>query len=56
MKIIRAEISGFCFGVRRAVDESEKIAYESGETIVTWGKLIHNDLEVERLRKKWYNT
>ena len=51
MKIIRAEISGFCFGVRRAVDESEKIAYESGETIVTWGKLIHNDLEVERLRK-----
>lgn len=51
MKIIRAEKSGFCFGVRRAVDESEKIAFESSETIVTWGKLIHNDLEVERLRK-----
>ncbi len=51
MKIIRAEKSGFCFGVKRAIVESEKLAIENKKEIVTYGKLIHNDLEVERLRK-----
>lgn len=49
MKIIVANKSGFCFGVKRAVDESEKLAAEN--KVVTYGKLIHNDQEVERLKK-----
>lgn len=51
MKIIRAEQAGFCFGVKRAVEESEKIAQDSQKEIITYGKLIHNNLEVERLKK-----
>lgn len=50
MKIIRADKAGFCFGVKRAVEESEKIALKSQKDIFTYGKLIHNNLEVERLR------
>lgn len=50
MKIIKAEKSGFCFGVKRAVEGSEKIASENETSVVTYGKLIHNDQEVERLK------
>jgi (E)-4-hydroxy-3-methyl-but-2-enyl pyrophosphate reductase len=51
MKVIKTKNAGFCFGVRRAVEASEKLASEEKKIIYTYGKLIHNDQEVERLKK-----
>lgn len=51
MKIILANKSGFCFGVKRAVQESENLVKEKKQKVITYGKLIHNDQEVERLKK-----
>ncbi|MBE0677097.1 MAG: 4-hydroxy-3-methylbut-2-enyl diphosphate reductase [Bacteroidales bacterium] len=41
--------SGFCFGVENAVEIAEK-ALLSGETVYCLGSIVHNDVEVERLR------
>ncbi|WP_321778586.1 4-hydroxy-3-methylbut-2-enyl diphosphate reductase [Sulfurimonas sp.] len=46
MKIELAENYGFCFGVKRAI----KIAEENKEAS-TYGALIHNSKEIERLEK-----
>ena len=51
MKIIRADKSGFCFGVKRAVEGAESLVLGNKNEVVTYGKLIHNDQEVERLKK-----
>ncbi len=51
MKVIKNKNAGFCFGVKRAVEASESLAAEQKKTIYTYGKLIHNDQEVERLKK-----
>ncbi len=51
-RIMLATTAGFCFGVRRAVSEAEKIAENSTETINTYGELIHNSQEVDRLKRK----
>ena len=48
MKIIKAKSYGFCFGVRRAVE----IAEESKDGI-TLGPLIHNPLEIKRLKDEF---
>ncbi|HLN21582.1 MAG TPA: 4-hydroxy-3-methylbut-2-enyl diphosphate reductase [Bacteroidales bacterium] len=40
--------SGFCFGVRNAVDIAEK-ALLNGERVYSLGPIVHNDKEVERL-------
>ena len=47
MKIERAQSYGFCFGVKRAI----KIAEEHPGS-ATLGPLIHNNLEIERLKRK----
>ncbi len=45
--------SGFCFGVKRAVDSAEETAKNSkNKVIYSYGKIIHNDEVVSRLRKK----
>ncbi len=49
MRVIIAEHSGFCFGVRRAIELVTK-AVEGGEPVSTLGPLIHNPQEVERLK------
>lgn len=57
MEVIRAEILGFCSGVRRAVnaasealDENEK---KNGEGVVyTFGPLIHNPTVLEKLSER----
>ena len=42
-EIKRAENSGFCFGVKRAINKTEEqIALSGGRTIYTCGPLIHN--------------
>ena len=42
------EKSGFCFGVRNAVEIAEA-ALKRGEKVYSLGQIVHNDLEVERL-------
>jgi len=43
--------SGFCFGVENAVEIAEQVL-DSGEMVYCLGSIVHNDVEVERLRKK----
>ena len=47
MKIELAKSYGFCFGVKRAINIAEN---SSGA--VTYGELIHNPLEIDRLKKE----
>ncbi len=51
-EIILAKSAGFCFGVKRAVSEAEKLADAQRGVINTYGELIHNTQEIERLKKK----
>ena len=47
------EGAGFCFGVKRAAESlEEKLRNKKdGERVFTLGKLIHNDVYIERLKK-----
>ncbi|MBR6754726.1 MAG: bifunctional 4-hydroxy-3-methylbut-2-enyl diphosphate reductase/30S ribosomal protein S1 [Clostridia bacterium] len=47
-----SEYSGFCFGVKRAVDMINKSLETSGKTIYCLGELIHNRLFNETLRER----
>ncbi len=52
-KIIRAEYAGFCFGVRQAIQKTEKQIQEQKEgRIFTCGQLIHNRFVTDDLEKK----
>ena len=51
MKILLAKNSGFCFGVRRAVEMAEQCAKE-GKTVYTSGNIIHNESVVRALAEK----
>ena len=51
MKILLAKNSGFCFGVRRAVEMAEQCAAECG-TVYTYGNIIHNEEVVRELAQK----
>ena len=51
MKIILAEHSGTCFGVKKALEVAERFA-DSNLNVYTLGPLIHNKQVVERLDKK----
>jgi len=51
MRIILAKNSGFCFGVRRAVEMAEQCAAECG-TVYTYGNIIHNESVVQELAEK----
>lgn len=48
-EIILAENAGFCFGVKRAVDEALKIKKNYDKRIYTLGPLIHNNDVVKML-------
>ena len=52
MKIILAEPTGFCFGVRRAVRLTETALDENTRQVYCLGPLIHNRTVVEHLRRK----
>ena len=52
MDIEIAKGSGFCFGVRRAVNLAMHAAEDRGRRTVTLGPLVHNPLVVERLEAK----
>ena len=51
--MIKVEIdkkSGYCFGVTRAIETAER-ELKKGETLYCLGDIVHNALEVERLKK-----
>ncbi|SHI97840.1 4-hydroxy-3-methylbut-2-enyl diphosphate reductase [Clostridium cavendishii DSM 21758] len=50
-KVELAEHAGFCFGVKRAVDESVKTQKQYNKKIYTLGPLIHNNDMVKFLEK-----
>lgn len=62
MEVILAKSAGFCFGVKRAVDqvyEQIRMAEEAGDSggaaskpIYTYGPIIHNEFVVNDLEKK----
>ena len=53
MKIIRASVLGFCFGVRRAVELAEKaLAENPGKKVYSLGPLIHNENALRALEVK----
>jgi 4-hydroxy-3-methylbut-2-enyl diphosphate reductase len=48
MRILLAKNSGFCFGVRRAVDMAKSCARDRGK-VYTYGHIIHNESVVSEL-------
>jgi 4-hydroxy-3-methylbut-2-enyl diphosphate reductase len=51
VEIIVAENSGFCFGVTRAINLSQKALEEGTVPVYSLGPLIHNPQEVKRLAR-----
>ena len=51
MEVILAKSSGFCFGVKRAVDKVYEQT-EKSKKIYTYGPIIHNEEVVKDLEKK----
>lgn len=51
MEIRLAQSAGFCFGVKRAVDQVYELI-ETGKTIYTYGPIVHNEEVVKELEKK----
>ncbi|HLK57748.1 MAG TPA: 4-hydroxy-3-methylbut-2-enyl diphosphate reductase [Chthonomonadaceae bacterium] len=49
-KIVLAEVAGFCFGVRRAVDMTEKARRERLGRLTTLGPIIHNEQVISRMQ------
>ena len=55
MKVSVDNFSGFCWGVVRTIDIAEK-EITAGEKLYSLGDIIHNPVEIERLRKKGLET
>jgi 4-hydroxy-3-methylbut-2-enyl diphosphate reductase len=57
MEIVLAESLGFCMGVKRAVDMAYRALEKSdGGEVATYGPLIHNQQEIERLQRDGIRT
>lgn len=52
MEVILADKAGFCFGVKRAVDETIRLREKYNKPIYTLGPLIHNNDVVKNLEEK----
>ena len=52
MKVIVAKTAGFCFGVKRAVDQVYSQIEEGKKPIYTYGPIIHNEEVVRELSEK----
>jgi 4-hydroxy-3-methylbut-2-enyl diphosphate reductase len=50
MRIEIEKSSGFCFGVENAILMAEE-ALRSGEKVYSLGQIVHNEIEVDRLKK-----
>jgi len=56
MEVRIARTAGFCWGVRRTVDQVTEVAGSAGGPVVTLGPVIHNPQAVERMREKGVGT
>ena len=52
MEVIVGKTAGFCFGVKRAVEGSEKIIENTQEDVYCLGEIVHNRDVVEGLKAK----
>ena len=52
MNVIRANVLGFCFGVRRAVELAEQALAESNGKVYSLGPLIHNEAALADLQSR----
>ncbi len=52
MDVKVAKTAGFCFGVKRAVEEVYKVAETTKGAVYTYGPIIHNEEVVSDLEKK----
>jgi len=52
MDVKLAKTAGFCFGVKRAVDQVYEQLEKTGGPVYTYGPIIHNEKVVEDLEKK----
>ncbi len=55
-KILIAEHSGFCYGVKMAVDKAFELADKSPRPVYVLGELIHNPQVIEKLRERNVKT
>ncbi len=55
MKVTVDKSSGFCWGVIRTVEIAEK-ELAASEKLYSLGDVIHNPVEIERLRSKGLET
>ena len=52
MEIITAKTAGFCYGVKRAVENSiEQVKKNKEQSIYCLGELVHNKKVIEKLEK-----
>jgi 4-hydroxy-3-methylbut-2-enyl diphosphate reductase len=51
-EIVIAKRAGFCFGVKRAIDITVKMAKEEKKGLYTLGPIIHNPQVIEKLAKE----
>ena len=57
LEVIRAEHSGFCFGVKRAVEQVLNLRKQyPDKRILTVGELIHNNIFIEWLSRQGINV
>ncbi|MBO4389625.1 MAG: 4-hydroxy-3-methylbut-2-enyl diphosphate reductase [Lachnospiraceae bacterium] len=54
--VIVAKKSGFCFGVKRAVDQAYEAAKNADRPIYTFGPIIHNEEVVNDLKSRGVNV
>jgi (E)-4-hydroxy-3-methyl-but-2-enyl pyrophosphate reductase len=55
-RILIAEHSGFCYGVRMAVDKAFELAENSTRPVYVLGELIHNPQVIEKLKERNVKT
>ena len=55
-RVVLAEIAGFCFGVRRAVEMTETYRREHTGRVTTLGPIIHNEQVIARMRAEGVET
>ncbi len=55
MKVTVDDKSGFCFGVVNAISKAEELISE-GRKVYSLGDIVHNDLEVARLKRAGVDT
>ncbi len=52
MEVIVAKTAGFCFGVKRAVEQVYEQIEKAEKPVYTYGPIIHNEFVVKDLEKK----